>query len=205
MNTSRAKSDHRVAEYGASGTLEGSGEGVMTRSFCLVLCLILKSLCHLSPCGCLPWSWLFPPVWLFPVVQSAPPACVCKPCSYRSPVWLRTVSFVCVVPCCLSSWISELNTGLEVVGIWVLPLYDYTRQRVGQDGGGNGVLQMSAVQGRRPALSTRPAHRAVLELWNGSFFLCLMNVFALWAAAGIPAFQTCFLNKTLNFALDSAY
>jgi len=43
------------------------------------LCLILKSLCRLSPCDCLPWSWLFPCVWLL-----APPS-LCSPVS-RSPL-----------------------------------------------------------------------------------------------------------------------
>jgi len=87
----------------------------------------LKSLCHLSPCDCLPWSWLFPSVWLLapalivstcvslPVVQSPPPACVCKPCSYNSPVWCWTVWIAFVVLCYLSSWNSELNIGLDVM------------------------------------------------------------------------------------------
>jgi len=98
---------------------------VMIWSLCLVLCLVLKSLCRLSPCDCLPCPWLFPSVIAgpalivftcvsFPVVQSPPPACVCKPCSSHYlrienagrlcfPVWLRTV-WSAFLSSCLVCW-----------------------------------------------------------------------------------------------------
>jgi len=70
---------HRLAGQYDSHPSDLSSSDVVTRSFCLVLRLVLKSSCRLSPCDRLPSSWLFPSVWLL-----APPS-LCPPVS-RSPV-----------------------------------------------------------------------------------------------------------------------